>query len=173
MKFRLIYLLVGILFLGLTACTSGASPEPQITIEDPWVRAAVAMQDAGSGKMEGSSEGSMEAGESGMQMGGATSAAYMTIRNAGSQADRLLEVRSPVAEVVETHITQTRDGVASMSRVDGIDVPASSSVALEPGGMHIMLINLNQDLNPGDNIQLTLVFEQSGEIEVNAPVQAP
>jgi periplasmic copper chaperone A len=120
------------------------------------------MQDAGGGEMEG-----------GMHMEGATSAAYMTLRNAGQQADRLIEVRSNIAEVVETHLTETIDGVASMSRVDGIDVPASGSVDLEPGGLHIMFINLNQDLNAGDTVRLTLVFEKSGEMDVSAPVRAP
>lgn len=173
MKFVVYIPLLVILLFGMTACTAAVQQGPQITIEQPWVRAAVAMQAAGAGQMEGSMEGSMEGGEGGMELGGATSAAYLIIRNAGQQEDHLLEVRTEAAESVETHISETRDGVSVMSRVDGIEIPAESSVELEPGGLHIMLINLNQDLNPGDSIQMTLVFEKSGALDIDVPVRAP
>ncbi len=139
MRFLLKILFYVLILIGLIACAANAPEEPQITIEEPWVRAAVAMQNAAGGQMEGGEE----SGAGGMQMGGATSAAYMLIRNAGRQPDRLIEAHSDAAEVVETHISETQDGVTTMSRVESIDVPAMGSVELKPGGLHIMLINLN------------------------------
>jgi copper(I)-binding protein len=57
--------------------------------------------------------------------------------------------------------------------VDGFDIPAQGQIVLEPGGKHIMLVNLNQDLKEGENLNLTLVFEKSGEIKVTVPVRNP
>jgi copper(I)-binding protein len=97
----------------------------------------------------------------------------MNIRNVGQQADRLLEARTTAAEVVETHISEERDGVMVMSKLDGIDIPARSITELKPGGLHIMLINLKQDLVEGDTIPLTLIFEKTGTVELSVPVRNP
>lgn len=157
-----------ILLLALVGCASNAPQEPQITIEEPWARAAAAISMEGEGQMGGEMEGGME-----MQGGGGTSAAYMLIKNAGQESDRLLEAQTDVANVVETHISEERDGVMVMSRVNGIDVPGQGETELRPGGLHIMLIDLTQDLNPGDTINLTLVFEKSGPIQLSVPVREP
>ena len=169
MKKFLFSLLAGLMILTvLAACASSTAEGAAITIEAPWARAAAAIN-ASSGEMD-SGEGS-EMG--GMQGGGGTSAVYMVIRNVGRQADRLLEESTPAAEAVETHVSEERDGVMVMSRVDGIDIPARGAAELKPGGLHIMLINLKQDLVAGDTIPLTLVFEQTGKVELSVPVRNP
>lgn len=157
--------LVVTLMLLLAGCASTAPQGSQITVEEPWARAAAAMEmDDGDG---------MQGASGDMQAQGGTSAAYMILRNAGREADRLVEVQTDVAAVVETHLSEERDGVMVMSRVDGIEVPAQGQTELRPGGLHIMLINLTQDLNPGDTINLTLVFENAGSIQISVPVREP
>lgn len=67
----------------------------------------------------------------------------------------------------------TPEGFAMMGmrEVGSIDVPAGSTVSLEPGGLHIMLIGLATDLQPGDTYDLTLVFEAAGERTVTVEVR--
>lgn len=52
-------------------------------------------------------------------------------------------------------------------------MPARGQAELKPGGYHMMLVNLKGDLNAGDIVKLTLVFENSGEIAVEAEVRSP
>ena len=49
----------------------------------------------------------------------------------------------------------------------GINIPKGKSANLEPGGYHIMLININKNLSLGDRIKVTLIFEKSGEVILN------
>lgn len=101
------------------------------------------------------------------------SAVYMVIENTGDQPDRLLHAHCDAAQTVELHETKMEGGVMKMQPVDGIDVPAKGTVELKPGGLHIMLIGLTRDLNPGDTIEVELHFEQAGHVHVEATVVKP
>ncbi|MCX2726455.1 copper chaperone PCu(A)C [Thermomicrobium sp. 4228-Ro] len=101
------------------------------------------------------------------------SAVYMVIENAGDQPDRLLHAHCDAAQTVELHETTMEGGVMKMQPVDGIDVPAHGSVELKRGGLHVMLIGLTRDLNPGDELELELHFEHAGHVTVRAIVQKP
>jgi copper(I)-binding protein len=97
---------------------------------------------------------------------------YLKLLNEGSAPDALLSVESQVAEAVEMHETKLDENdVMTMSPVSSIEVPAGSSVSLEPGGKHIMLINLQQGLTPGEKISLTLNFEKTGPLTVEAEIR--
>lgn len=149
----------------LAACSSGPE-EATIVIEDPWAR-------PGQMKMAGEGDGmDMDSEGEGMAMAG-TSAIFMTIRNDGRQDDRLVGVSGDAAEFVELHTTETRDGVTMMAQIPGIDIPGGDEVVLEKGGLHIMLINLSQDLNEGDSVTVELQFEKSGSQTITAEVRAP
>jgi periplasmic copper chaperone A len=107
------------------------------------------------------------------QAGGGNGAAYMLIRNTGSEGDRVVAAQSDVASAVELHTTIEEGGVARMRPLDAIDVPARGEALLAPAGMHIMLIGLTQALSPGDTIELTLQFERAGPIRLQVPVRQP
>ena len=64
-------------------------------------------------------------------------------------------------------------GMMTMREVDSIEVPAGETVALEPGGYHVMLIDLQRDLEPGDTVEATLTFESGAEETVTAEVREP
>lgn len=101
---------------------------------------------------------------------GANGAAYMTLTNDGDADDMLVSVSTDVAETVGLHETSTQDGSMSMQEVDGIDIPAGGDAVLEPGGLHVMLIGVTQDLAEGDTLDLTLTFDNAGEQTVSAEV---
>jgi copper(I)-binding protein len=161
-KFRLVNL-IALVALALGACSGPAGA--QLEIEDPWVRAA--------GIMEQQDSDDNSEGMAGQMPGGSNSAAYMTIKNSGNEADRLLSVDCDFAEAVEMHISEMKDGVMTMHQVDGIDVPAKGQAELKPGGLHVMLIGLKRELKAGDMVVLTLNFEKSGLITANAEIRLP
>lgn len=98
--------------------------------------------------------------------------AFLGVRNAGQQPDRLLSATSSVARRVELH-SMVRDGdVMRMRPVNDIAIPAGQTVELRPGGLHVMLIGLSAPLAQGAQVPLTLRFERAGEVQVNLAVQA-
>jgi periplasmic copper chaperone A len=99
-------------------------------------------------------------------------AGFMTIRNSGTQPDRLLSASTPIARVVELH-THIREGeVMRMRPVQDIPVPAGQTVRLRPGGLHVMLIGLTEPLRQGAEVPLTLRFERAGEVQVMLAIEA-
>lgn len=95
----------------------------------------------------------------------------MTLMNEGGQPDVLLNAETDVAEVVELHETKMDGDVMKMGPISSIEVPAGGSVNLEPGGKHIMLINLKQPLTPGEKIKLILNFEKSGQKTIEVEIR--
>jgi copper(I)-binding protein len=120
----------------------------QVTVTDPWVRGTVA--------------GQMATG------------AFMQLKSAKDA--KLVEARSPVAGVVEIHEMAMENNVMRMRAVTALDLPAGRSVDLKPGGYHVMLMDLKQQMKEGEVVPVTLVIESGGKretVEVKAPVRAP
>jgi copper(I)-binding protein len=101
---------------------------------------------------------------------GANAAAYMTIANAGESARRLVAVRSDVADRLELHRTTVENGVARMTRVEEVELPAGAEVALAPRGLHLMLIK-PKSLSEGDSIELTLELDGGEVLAVTVAVR--
>jgi len=100
--------------------------------------------------------------------------AFVTLHNHGSTDDALVSATSPVAERVELHTHIMEGGVARMREVEGgIAVPAGEMLTLQPGGLHIMLIGLTEQLTPGKRFSLGLSFAKAGSVEVPVTVLAP
>ncbi len=105
-------------------------------------------------------------------MRGGSGAAFLTLRNTGTAADRLLGASTPAAGRVELH-SMVRDGdVMRMREQPAIDLPPGQEVVLRPGGLHVMLLGLTQPLDRGATLPLTLRFERAGEVTVQVAVQA-
>jgi copper(I)-binding protein len=102
---------------------------------------------------------------------GRPGAAYLTITNQGAGPDRLLGVASEIAGSAEVH-DSTRDasGVMRMAPAGPLALGAGETVALAPGGKHIMLMELKKPLLQGETLPLLLRFERAGEVVVNAPI---
>ena len=100
-------------------------------------------------------------------------AAYFTVRNLGDEADRLTGLSSPVSAMPMLHETTLSEGISRMAHVEAAEIPAGGEFTLEPGGMHVMLMELTTPLKEGATFPLTLTFEAGGEITVEVPVFGP
>ena len=100
--------------------------------------------------------------------------AYLTITNAGATDDRLVSVSTPVAGTAQIHQMKMDGDVMKMNALpEGLVIPAGGSVSLEPGGYHLMFMDLKAPLVEGQSITVTLTFEKAGTVEVQVPVGSP
>ncbi len=171
--FRLLAIAACAVSIILSACSTPAA-DGGITVKDQWARpsalpAPTATPKAGmSAAMTNTMSTSMDSG-----MNGPVSAAYMTIQNGSSKADRLISVVTSAAGAAEVHETYSQDnGMMGMRPVQGgLEIPANGSVMLKPGSYHIMLMNLKDQLKEGQTIKLSLTFASGKKIDVDAPVK--
>lgn len=103
---------------------------------------------------------------------GKSGAVFFMMHNMTETDDRLIDARAEVAKKVELHTHKDMgDGVMKMMHVpEGFPLPAGEMHELARGGDHVMLMGLTADLKNGDHFPLTLIFEQAGEITVDAIV---
>jgi copper(I)-binding protein len=100
-----------------------------------------------------------------------TGAAFFVIKNTGQDEDRLIAASSDVAKRVELHTHIEQDGIMKMRQdKDGFEVPAMGAHALQRGADHVMFMGLNAPMVQGDTFEITLTFEQEGEITITVPV---
>lgn len=103
--------------------------------------------------------------------GAPSAGGYLTITNAGSEADTLIAVASPVAGMADVHVMETKDGVMTMHGLDGgLAIPPGQTVTLAPGGFHIMFMGLTGALKQGETLPVTLTFAKAGEVETSFPI---
>ncbi len=140
----------------------------ELTIDEVWARESPSMADAG--------------------------AAYMVItsptddRLVGASVDGSIAGRAEVHEVVmadgamddasgddemsdDSTDHSALEGTMTMQQVEAIELPAGGPVALEPGGFHIMLLDLVEPLVAGANFDLTLDFANAGPVTVSVEVR--
>jgi copper(I)-binding protein len=119
----------------------------QTTVKDPWVRGTVAQQKA--------------------------SGFFAQITS--TAGGKLVGASSPVAGAVEIHEMSMAGDTMKMRALTALDLPAGKSVELKPGGYHVMLLDLKQQLKAGDEVLVLLVIEGAGgkreTLEVKAPVR--
>jgi copper(I)-binding protein len=169
-KTRNLILIATSLVTILSACRPA---ESALEIIEPWVRAAAVglMPDTGSSE---SAADATPSPDHQMASGGAVSAAYMTILNSGGASDRLTGGTTPAAATVEIHTVEMEGDVMRMRPLpDGLEIPAGGSVTLQPGGYHLMLLDLRHTLAPGATLELTLSFASGRQITVQAEIRAP
>jgi hypothetical protein len=63
--------------------------------------------------------------------------------------------------------------IARMRPVQAVDVPPSETIVFRRGGRHIMLVDVDAPLEEGETFPLTLVFERSGRVQVDARIGKP
>lgn len=142
-------LVLGLLLISLLAgCAPAAAPSPAISIESAWGRPSMDMVTAG--------------------------AFYMVIKNTGNAPDKLLSGTSSACGSIEVHeMVMKSDGTMGMNLVDKpIEIPAGGQVELKSGSLHIMcIIKKDAEFVAGSKVNLTLVFETSGEKTVSVEIR--
>lgn len=134
--------------MAIAALLAATAAQAQVEVKSAWVRATVPHQ-MGTG-------------------------AFMQLTAA--KDTRLVAARSSLTPAVEIHEMKLQDNVMRMRQVEAVDLPAGRTVEFEPGGYHIMLMELKEQVKEGATVPLTLVFEdgkgQRETVEVQAPVRA-
>jgi iron complex outermembrane recepter protein len=104
----------------------------------------------------------------GMPMG----VAYLSITNNGKTPDALIAASSPAAARVEFHQTTFADGMARMRPLAEVAIPAGATVKIEPGGIHLMLVDLKTAFEIGKSVPLELQFRNAGKVTVALSVES-
>ncbi len=104
--------------------------------------------------------------------GAPSAAGYLNIVNHGSVTDRLVGATTPDAASVQVHeMSMTSNGVMKMRPVPGgLAIPPGKTVALAPGGYHLMIIGPTQEFKAGESVPVTLIFKHAGKVAVSFPV---
>jgi copper(I)-binding protein len=89
---------------------------------------------------------------------------FVTIRNRGREAERLLSATSAGAAAVELRAPDPSASGGARTVTEGFVIPAGDVAALEPGGRHLLLRDLQVPLALGDEIRVTLRFERAGAV---------
>ena len=130
------------------ALLATAASHAQVTVKDAWIRATVPQQQA--------------------------TGAFMQL--SAAKDTKLVAASSPLTPVVEVHEMAMKDNVMTMRQIPGLDLPAGKTVELKPGGYHVMLMDLKQQVKEGDTVPLTLTFEakdgKRDTVDVKVPVRA-
>ena len=117
-----------------------------LMVDHPWARASIGKAKAG--------------------------AAYLTIVNGGSQADRLIAAETPAAKRAELHTHVMKDGVMKMRQLEAVEVAPGEPTVFQPGGLHVMLMGLKAPLTEGESFPLTLTFEKAGTLEITVKIES-
>jgi copper(I)-binding protein len=129
----------------LSAC--GATENVQgtdIKVHDPWARMALKNENT---------------------------AVYLFLHNQSGNADELTGASSEIADITEIHKSETdANGLMQMNLQTSLPLPVDAVINFEPGGLHIMLTGLKQDLKVGDTITLTLHFKTHADLVLSVPV---
>jgi copper(I)-binding protein len=96
---------------------------------------------------------------------------FFTVDNAANTADRLLHASTPIAAGVALHQMAVDEGMMKMRAVPSIEIRPGGRLELQPGGYHLMLLDLKQPLKVGEKFPLTLTFARGGAITVSVPVE--
>ena len=100
-----------------------------------------------------------------------TSAAYLTIANAGKTPDKLVGITCACAASAMMHKSETKNGVSSMGMVGEVDIPPGGKVEFRPDGLHVMLVGLKGPLKAGGLQEMTLRFQKAGTVKAGFHVR--
>jgi len=144
---------IAVSLLALTGCTPESSPTESasrpagdaVTIEDAWVKSAEEGMSAGFGTLVNSGDDDV------------------TVVSVTSEASNMLELHETVENEAGEMVMREKDG--------GFVIPAGGKLALEPGGNHIMMMDLTGPLTAGSDVTFTLTFSDDSTYEFTAPVK--
>lgn len=102
---------------------------------------------------------------------GENGSVYFELHNHSSTADELLSITSDVAEAVEIHESKMEGDVMKMDMLTSLPIDGFADMAFKPGGLHVMLVNLNKDFKINDEFVIVLHFKTYKDITVHVIVK--
>jgi copper(I)-binding protein len=99
-------------------------------------------------------------------------AAFMTWQNAGTTDLEVTGASSSLSPRTELHTHLMEGGIMKMRKVERVVVKANSTQALQPGGLHVMLMDVPKHPVVGDTVDITLLTVGGAQVKVKAPVLA-
>jgi copper(I)-binding protein len=139
------YKSIGIVLSGLLAIASAGVRAGDIGVADAWIREAPPHA--------------------------AALAGYLSLSNASAVPVTLDSISSADFGSIEIHRSEMHEGMMHMRKESGLRIEAGSSLALEPGGVHLMLLDGRRALRAGDVVVLRLRFSDGEDIAIDAPVR--
>ena len=130
---RFIQLFCAICALCSLALTCNAYAE--VTVQNAWVRATVPQQKA--------------------------AGVFFDIQ--ATENLQLVEAQTSVATSAELHEMKMENDVMRMRPLEQLALPAGKKVNLKPGGYHLMLMGLKNQIKVGDVIPLRLMFQDKNK----------
>ncbi|HEX3858027.1 MAG TPA: copper chaperone PCu(A)C [Pseudolabrys sp.] len=104
--------------------------------------------------------------------GASVGGGYLKITNTGTTPDRLTGGSTDVANRFEVHEMSMDNGVMKMRPLaQGLEIKPGQTVEFKPSGYHIMFVGLKQQLEKGQHVKATLVFEKAGKVDVDFAVE--
>lgn len=133
--------------LGLLAAAGGASAAGRLVVSDAWIREA--------------------------PPGAAMLAGYARLENAGDEPISVLTVQSDAFRMTSLHETAVAGGVSKMRELHRLDLAPGASVALEPGGKHLMLMQPRNEVHAGDRIEVRFLLGDGTRLQTVFEIVAP
>lgn len=106
-----------------------------------------------------------------MPPGQPNSAIYLTLHNTGPTPVAVVGARSALAPRVEFHSSEQVDGMWRMQALERLEIRPGGSLALSPGGVHLMLFGVSKSPREGEVVELTLQLDDGSELEISAQVR--
>lgn len=107
--------------------------------------------------------------------GARTGAIFVTLHNPQTAPDKLIGAatdKAAIAEIHESYVDEA-DGTMQMRKAESVEIQPNQQVELKPGSFHIMLIDLTAPLVDGETFNVTLKFQNAGDVVVPVTVTAP
>jgi periplasmic copper chaperone A len=98
------------------------------------------------------------------------SAVFLVLKATGDRPDRLVRAETPAAAAAELQSDRLDGDIIQMRPIAAIEIRPGTPTVLQPGGLHIMLVDLKAALRAGARVPLTLVFERAGRLDISVPV---
>ena len=159
--------------------TTTTAAAEEIQISDVWARKSPMATTAGAAYMKITSpvDDALVGASVPSDIAGTVEIHETVMADEGDMGDDM-STETTMADDMSTETTMADDmgddmggGAMTMQPVDSIELPAGEEVSLEPGGYHIMLLDLVAPLEVGDTFEITLTFENAGEVTVTAEVR--
>lgn len=93
--------------------------------------------------------------------------AYVVLENTGDQPVTLRSASSSRYGSVMLHKSSSDGGMSRMAMVDSLVIPARGKAELSPGGYHLMMSKANPPVKVGDDVKLTLRFDDGSALETD------